>query len=83
MASLKERVDRHDREIAAIRKLIQTGMRMLVKFDQNMLRIEGQQEEMRKDLRALAAAQRETDRQLQALIRSWRTGNGRGNGNHV
>ena len=71
MPSLKERVDRHDREIAAIRKLIQTGMRMLVKFDQNMLRLEGQQDELRRDLRQLATSQRETDRQLQALIRSF------------
>jgi septation ring formation regulator EzrA len=102
MATFKERIDRHDREIAAIRKLIHAGMKMLVKFDQNLLRLEGDQmilrqqqttfqeqqialrEEQiasRKELRELRASQRETDRQLQAFIRSMRrTGNGRVHG---
>ena len=56
--SLKERVDKHDREIAAIRKLIFTGMKMI---------------------NALTVSQRETDRQLQMLIRSLQRGsNGHG-----
>jgi hypothetical protein len=90
MASFKERIDRHDREIAAIRKLMLAGMKMLAKHDQNQLRLEGQQmvlrEEqiaLRKELRELAAAQRETDRlvretdrELKGLIRSLRGGNG-------
>jgi hypothetical protein len=63
VATLKERVDRHDREIAAIRKLIHAGMKMIVKNEE--------------EIRKLAASQRETDRQLQALIRSLRGG---GNG---
>jgi hypothetical protein len=33
MATLKERVDRHDREIAAIRKLLLTGMKILVRLE--------------------------------------------------
>jgi hypothetical protein len=66
MPTLKERVDRHDREIAAIRKLILTGMKLLVKLEKEHI--------------ALAAAQRETDRELRAFIRSLRSGtNGRGN----
>jgi Xaa-Pro aminopeptidase len=60
MAALKERVDKHDREIAAIRKLIHTGMKMLVKLEE--------------EVRELTASQRETDRQLQAFIRSLRRG---------
>jgi Xaa-Pro aminopeptidase len=60
MATLKERVDKHDREIAAIRKLIHTGMKMLVKLEE--------------EVRELATSQRETDRQLQAFIRSLRRG---------
>jgi len=60
MATLKERVDKHDREIAAIRKLIHMGMKMLVKLEE--------------EVRELAASQRETDRQLQAFIRSLRRG---------
>ena len=63
MATLKERVDKDDREIAAIRKLIHTGMKMLVKLEE--------------EVHELAASQRETDRQLQAFIRSLRRG---GNG---
>jgi hypothetical protein len=69
MPTLKERVDRHDREIAAIRKLILTGMKLHVKLEKEHI--------------ALAAAQRETDRELRAFIRSLRSGtNGRGNRRH-
>jgi len=81
MATFKERIDRHDREIAAIRKLIHAGMKMLVKSDENLLRLEGDQIALRqeqiaflKELRELRASQRETDRQLQAFIRSLRRG---------
>lgn len=52
----KEHLTRHDREIAAIRKLVWTGMKML---------------------NNLAQSQRETDRQLQLLVRSLQRG---GNG---
>jgi hypothetical protein len=86
MASFKERIDRHDREIAAIRKLIQAGMKMLVKSDRNLLRLEGdqmalrtEQIALRKELRELAASQRETDRLLQGFIRSL----GRGGNGHI
>ncbi len=57
MATLKERVDKHDREIAAIRKLVQTGMKMLVENERQI---------------------RETNRQLQLLIRSLHRGEGNG-----
>ena len=45
---------RHVREIAAIRKLILTGMKMI---------------------NALTVSQRETDKQLQVLVRSLQRGN--------
>jgi septal ring factor EnvC (AmiA/AmiB activator) len=64
---LEARVSEHDRQIAAIRKLILTGMKML-----NQLA--GENVEMRKQLRELAGEQRETARQLQAFIRSMRRG---------
>jgi hypothetical protein len=52
----KEHLAKHDREIAAIRKLLFTGTKML---------------------NSLTESQRETDRQLQVLIRSLlRGGNG-------
>jgi hypothetical protein len=75
MATMNERVDKHDREIAAIRKLIHTGMKMMVQIE--------------KIQRELAASQRETDKlvqetskQLQAFIRSLRGGGGNGQVKH-
>jgi hypothetical protein len=59
----KEHLEKHDRQIAAIRDLLQQGMRLLV--------------ESRKDIRALAAAQKRTDASLRAFIDSMRGG---GNG---
>jgi len=61
--TVKERLDKHDAEIAAIRKLIQTGMKMMV-------RVQELQVETRQDLRALAAAQKQTRLSLDAFIRS-------------
>jgi prefoldin subunit 5 len=70
MPTLKERMDRHDREIAAIRKLIHAGMKMIVKIEEEHLAF-------RRELRELAAQQRATSRELEAFIRSLRRG---GNG---
>ena len=58
--TLKERVDRHDREIAAIRKLILTGMKML---NRNQTQIN-----------ELSALQKVTEEKLQAFIDSTRRG---------
>jgi len=63
--NLEARIDQHDREIAAIRKLVLTGMKMLVRLEQSQKRLE--------------ASQRETDRMLKDLIRSL-GGDGGGNG---
>jgi len=57
----REHFARHDREIAAIRKLILTGMKMI-----NTLTASQQR---------LAESQRETDKQLQVLVRSLQRGN--------
>jgi hypothetical protein len=54
----KEHLEKHDRQIAAIRDLVQQGMRLVV--------------ETRQDIRALATAQKRTDASLQALIASLR-----------
>jgi hypothetical protein len=77
MATLKERVDRHDREIAAIRKLIHAGMKMIVKSEEDRLALRSELRELAAAQRETARQQRETDRQLQAFIRSLRRG---GNG---
>ncbi len=78
---LEARVSEHDRQIAAIRKLILQGMKMINsmsalqrKTEAGLLRLEGQQEATRQDLRELAASQRKTDAQLQSFIRSMERG---------
>jgi hypothetical protein len=58
--TVAERLDRHDRQIASIRELVQEGMRLVV--------------QSRKDIRSLAAAQKRTDASLHALIDSLRGG---------
>lgn len=72
MATIKERLDKHDRQIAAIRDLLQAGMRMLAENQRVGL-------ETRKELKALAAAQKRTDETLQSFINSLRRG-GNGHG---
>ena len=66
MATLPEGLDKHDRQIAAIRDLVHEGMRMMI--------------ETRRDLRALAAAQKKTDASLRAFLDSHKRGNGNGKG---
>jgi predicted nucleic acid-binding Zn-ribbon protein len=74
MATLKQRVDRHDREIAAIRKLIVTGMKLFVKMEEQQVVLREEHILFRKELRELAAQQRATARELEAFIRSLRRG---------
>jgi hypothetical protein len=66
-STLAARVAQHDREIAAIRKLMLAGMKMLAKHDQNFLRIEAEQLALRKD-------QRRTEKTLERFIRSMERG---------
>jgi len=58
--TVTERLDKHDKQIASIRELVQEGMRLVV--------------QSRKDIRSLAAAQKRTDASLHALIDSLRGG---------
>jgi hypothetical protein len=61
----EERLDKHDRQIAAIGDLVQQGMRLVVLT--------------RRELHALTIAQRKTDATLRAFIESMnRGGNGHG-----
>jgi hypothetical protein len=70
--SVEARVDKHDREIAAIEKLILTGMKMIVerdkRWDRHYLKMEGELAAFRRDMRELAAAQKVTEKKLQGLI---------------
>jgi hypothetical protein len=56
----QQHLDKHDREIAAIRKLVLTGMKMFVRLEKSQDRLE--------------KSQQETDRMLKALIRSLQGG---------
>ena len=72
MATVKERLDKHDRQIAAITALMKQGMRMLNENQRLTL-------EMRKELKALVVAQQRTEATLDAFIASMRRGsNGHG-----
>ena len=63
----KEHLSKHDREIAAIRKLILLGMKLLNQQQQEGIKF---RREFREELRALAAAQKRTDAALRGLIES-------------
>jgi hypothetical protein len=63
----KQHLEKHDKQIAAIRDLVQQGMRLVL--------------ETRKDIRSLAAAQQRTEASLKALIDGLRgSGNGHAKG---
>jgi len=68
----KQRMDQHDKQIAAIRNLVREGMRLMLETRRDIA-------ETRKDMRALAAAQKKTDESLKALIDTMR-GGGNGHG---
>ena len=74
MQKFEGRVDamerRLDKRMDGITKLLQQGMRVLVK-------IETKVEELAEAQKELAAAQKQTDRNLQALIKSLRNGRNR------
>lgn len=81
MKSVETRLSQHDREIAAIRKLLMAGMKMLGSIqrvqrqtDQQLLKLAGEHIETRRELRELAAAQRTTEKKLQGLIASLERG---------
>ena len=68
--TVAQRLDQHDKQIAAIRDLVKEGIKMVVETRRLAL-------ETRRDLRELAAAQKRTDASLHALIDSLHGG---GNG---
>jgi hypothetical protein len=70
----KEHLSKHDREIAAIRTLIKTGMRLLVRNQQQINELIAAQK--RTD-----GAQKRTDAALRALIETRANGHTRRKGN--
>jgi hypothetical protein len=67
MATTKEHLEKHDREIAAIRKLVLAGMKLVVE-------VQREQKEFGKKMRELQASQKKTEAMLQDLIRSLKGG---------
>ena len=75
----KEHLAKHDREIAAIRKLVQEGMRMVHEYHQET---RAYVRESRKEMKELRAAQKATEASLKAFIDTMRgAGNGHAKGN--
>jgi hypothetical protein len=64
MAKVQERLDKHDRQIAAMRELVRDGIRLVM--------------ENRKDIRALTLSQKRTEALLQSYLSSLQRGNGHG-----
>jgi hypothetical protein len=79
MEFILQRQVKAEGQMAAIRKLIHAGMRMIVKQGENVTKLAAAQKETEVKLRDLAAAQRVTETKLQGLIDSLRRG---GNGSH-
>jgi DNA-binding Xre family transcriptional regulator len=69
-----------ERQMTAIRKLIQTGMRMIVKNEESIKELAAAQKVTEAKLQDLAAAQKVTEIKLKGLIDAWRRG---GNGRHA
>jgi hypothetical protein len=61
-------------QMAAIRKLIQTGLRMFVKNEELIKKNEESIKELATAHKELAAAQKVTESKLQGLIDAWRRG---------
>jgi hypothetical protein len=70
--TLKERVDQHDREIAAIRKLILTGMKMI-----------NRNQEQITELRAIQKVSQQELRELNATVRDFVDSMRRGSNGHT
>jgi ABC-type Fe3+-citrate transport system substrate-binding protein len=74
----KERLDRHDVQIAAIRKLIEQGTRLVVGTRQDIRLLAKDIRMLAEEIRTLAAAQKKTDANLNALISTLRRSGGNG-----
>jgi uncharacterized coiled-coil protein SlyX len=76
--TLESRVAEHDRQIAAIRKLMMAGVRMLSRTDAQINLLTGKVDALAGDMRKLAAAQTATEKKLATLIDTLRGPNGHG-----
>ena len=78
IAKADERMDKFDKRLDATRKLVETGMRMLVKNEKaqgeltlNLEALTGRVDSLTVQVSALTEAQRKSDRKFERFIDSW------------
>jgi hypothetical protein len=82
-AKSEARADKFDKRLEAMRKLVETGMKMLVRIEKNHVELQKDFLESKNDFdrrfKELVEAQKKTDQKLDRLIDSWtkRGSNGR------
>ena len=79
MEFILQRQSKAESEMAAMRKIILAGMRMIAKQGENLNKLAVAQKDLATEVKELAKAQRTTETKLQGFIDSMRRG---GNGRH-
>ena len=79
MEFILQRQAKAESEMAAMRKIILAGMRMIAKQGENLNKLAVAQKDLATEVKELAKAQRTTETKLQGFIDSMRRG---GNGRH-
>ena len=69
-AETEAKLTKHDREIDAIRSLIRTGMRLIVRIEQAQLQNEHAKLQNDRQIAELRASQKETGQQIQSLLKA-------------
>jgi hypothetical protein len=82
LASVTAKQERAEKQIEAIRKLVVSGMKMVVDIGKQQKQLTEHHKRSEKEIAELRAAQKETDRQLRTWIASNRGSNGHGNGSN-
>ena len=75
----EERMDKFDRRLNAIAKLVETGMKMLNRATEEQREIRANMKQTQASIQGLAAAQKRTDQKFERLVEllSRRSPNGR------
>jgi len=70
MNGLEARLSKHDREINALRTLVKSGMRLILRIEQAQLRIEQSQLQNDRQITRLLASQQATEKQIRSLLKN-------------
>jgi chromosome segregation ATPase len=71
MAKYDERMDKFDKRLEGMRKLVETGMRMLVKIEKSQDELTVKLTVLTDRVDALTEAQRKSDRKFERFMDSW------------